>query len=365
MSATAASPVARRVAALDQFRGYTMAGMFLVNFIGGFAAVHPQFGHHGTYCSYADTIMPGFFFAVGFAFRLTHTRRVARHGAPGAARHAIWRNTKLLLIGAFVYNLGNFFGIPAALREGRGAAFLWEIATVDSFQPLVHIAVASLWILPVIGLSARARWAYLVFSCALHLLNLHVFYYDFAYGHVIDGGPLGFLGWAVPTLVGSLVCDVVRATPAPGAQGRHMAGWALGLMVAGYALACLNLWGTPGHYLVEPPFVPPSGAVDLWTMSQRTASPSYMLFGAGFSVAVYLLFVLVSDAWGWQLGIFRTFGKNPLFGYLNSEALRMALSPLLERDATLSAVLFVFAIHFLIIYATLRYLEHRGWYWRL
>ena len=30
--------------------------------------------HHNTYCSYADTIMPQFFFAVGFAYRLTFLR---------------------------------------------------------------------------------------------------------------------------------------------------------------------------------------------------------------------------------------------------------------------------------------------------
>ncbi len=29
-----------RIASLDQFRGYTVAGMILVNFIGGFEAVH-------------------------------------------------------------------------------------------------------------------------------------------------------------------------------------------------------------------------------------------------------------------------------------------------------------------------------------
>ena len=51
-----------RIASLDQFRGYTVAGMLLVNFLGGYQAVPAVLKHHNTYCSYADTIMPQFFF---------------------------------------------------------------------------------------------------------------------------------------------------------------------------------------------------------------------------------------------------------------------------------------------------------------
>ena len=69
MDATAAQPTparADRIASLDQFRGYTVVGMLLVNFLGGYKAVPALLKHHNTYCSYADTIMPQFLFAVGF-----------------------------------------------------------------------------------------------------------------------------------------------------------------------------------------------------------------------------------------------------------------------------------------------------------
>ena len=75
------SAPAQRIVSLDQFRGYTVAGMFLVNFLGSYAAVPYILKHHHDYCSYADTIMPHFLFAVGFAFRLTFERRVQREGA--------------------------------------------------------------------------------------------------------------------------------------------------------------------------------------------------------------------------------------------------------------------------------------------
>ncbi len=95
----------RRIVSLDQFRGYTVAGMLLVNFLGGYQVVPAILKHHNTYCSYADTIMPQFFFAVGFAYRLTFLRRVQTVGYGLAAAAAIRRNLGLILIGFVVYHL--------------------------------------------------------------------------------------------------------------------------------------------------------------------------------------------------------------------------------------------------------------------
>src|SRR3954447_18618406 len=63
------------IVSLDQFRGYTVVGMFLVNFAAGFAVLPETIHHHHTHFSYADSIMPQFFFAVGFALRLVLFRR--------------------------------------------------------------------------------------------------------------------------------------------------------------------------------------------------------------------------------------------------------------------------------------------------
>ena len=48
--------------------------------LGVFREVPAILKHHNTYCSYADTIMPQFFFAVGFAYRLTFLRRLHSAG---------------------------------------------------------------------------------------------------------------------------------------------------------------------------------------------------------------------------------------------------------------------------------------------
>src|ERR1700728_1961767 len=83
-----------RIVSMDQFRGYTVAGMFVVNFVGGLNAFPEVMKHHNglPYFSYADTIMPSFLFAAGFSYRLSALRRFARLGAPRAYRHFVVRS---------------------------------------------------------------------------------------------------------------------------------------------------------------------------------------------------------------------------------------------------------------------------------
>lgn len=159
----------RRIISLDQFRGYTVAGMLLVNFLGGYRTIHALLKHHNTYCSYADTIMPQFFFAVGFAYRLTFLRRLHSEGYAKAAAAAIRRNLGLILIGFVVYHLdGKVSSWEELKRLGLGG-FLGQAFHRELFQALVHIALTSIWVLPVIAARAPARLLYLVGSAGLHL----------------------------------------------------------------------------------------------------------------------------------------------------------------------------------------------------
>src|SRR5439155_10050468 len=92
--------ISSRIISLDQYRGYTVAGMILVNYLGGFAVTHPVpvLEHHNTYFSYADTIMPGFHFAVGFALRLVLLKRIATLGRRRAYGSIVRRSLGLILL---------------------------------------------------------------------------------------------------------------------------------------------------------------------------------------------------------------------------------------------------------------------------
>jgi predicted acyltransferase len=354
---TGASP---RIGSLDQFRGYTVAGMLLVNFLGRFAVTHPILKHHNTYCSYADTIMPQFFFAVGFAYRLTLLRRIARDGPRAAYLHAWGRNVGLILFGLVYHHLDGGVKSWDELRALGLWGFLATAFAREPFQTLVHIGLASIWVMPVMAARSSALALYAVGSGFLHLALSSGFYFEHAWHRpVIDGGPLGFLTWSLPLLAGALAYDAVARQGTRRALRPILAG-ALVLMALGYGLSCIGA----GAW-VEPPFVPPTRPVGLWTMSQRTGSVSYQTFSAGFSLAVYALFLAACDIGSLRLGLFRTFGTNALVAYVLHGMVAEAMAPYLPKDAPLWYVAAGFALYFGLTYLFVRHLERQGVFIRM
>ncbi len=365
-----------RLVSLDQFRGYTVAGMFLVNFLGDYAAIPEIFKHHGTYFSYADTIMPQFFFAVGFAYRLTFLRGLEKNGAWPTYRHAIMRNLGLILLGAVFYNLDGRADTWEALKSMGVYGFLTTAFRSNFFEALTHIGVTGLWVLPVIGARTSVYLAFMAVSAAVHLALSYGFYFDWAQ-HIaaIDGGPLGFMSWTLPTLMGAWACDVVRSRGARKALA-PMAGWAAMLMLAGYALACVSalrhtVFGIEpvvtgwARWFAAPPFVPPIHPHDMWTMDQLAGSVSYMTFSAGFSLLVYAGFAVACDIGTFNVGVFRTLGTNALFAYIAHYLVMESVTPYVPRDCPLWFALFGFSIFFVISYLFVRHLEKHDIYIRL
>lgn len=359
--ATASPPAGPRLASLDQFRGYTVAGMFLVNYVGSFAVMPAVLKHHNTYCSYADTIMPHFLFAVGFALRLVLLRNIAAMGAAAAYTRALRRITLLFLIGFVFYQLD----LEAPIRGG-GWVSLWKPVTLgtlwrDTFQTLVHIAVTSLWVLPVMAGPAWARVAFGAVSAGLHIWASSTFWYPLLHEkRVIDGGPLGFLTWTLCAVAGSFAYDFRQSR---GARGSliPLLGWGTGLMIAGYGLSCLGAGGP----VAAPPFMPPAGAVDMWTMSQRAGSVTYLAFGAGFSMVVYAAFVWWCDIRGRSSAVLGILGANALAGYLLHALVDVPFTALKDKDDPLWLALLLTA-GFMAVTTTLVWLlNRRGWYLRL
>src|SRR5438105_4991442 len=163
-----------------------------------------------------------------------------------------------------------------------------------------------------------------------------------------------------------------------GQDGRRafarLLGWGAALMLAGYALSCLNpltqLEGPLSAHdasslLVEPPFVAPTRPVNLWTMNQRAGSLSYLTFGAGLSLTVYALFVLLCDMKRLELGIFRTLGTNALAGYVIHDLVGDAIKPYAPKDAPLWYVLVMTGLFLSICYLFIRHLENNKLFLRL
>jgi hypothetical protein len=307
--------------------------------------------------------MPQFFFAVGFAYRLTFLRRLATEGSRQAVRAVVARCLGLILIGFVLYHLDGKVASWSDLKALGLRGFLGQAFRRELFQTLVHIALASLWILPVIGAATRYRIGFLAASMVLHLILSHAFYFDYAWKiPVIDGGPLGFLSWSIPTIVGSLAYDAVcRPGPSPVGLAVRLFAWAGVLIAAGYGMSCL------GPVIPPPPFVSPEKGtqVSMWTMSQRTGSVSYLTFAAGFSLMVYAVFVLICDLCGYRVGIFRAFGRNALAAYILHSLVADAVKPYMPGDSPLWYVVAGFLLYFGICYVLIRYLEKQDLFLRL
>ncbi len=370
-----------RIISLDQFRGYTVLGMFFVNFVGGCVFIPAFFKHHHTYLSYADTIMPQFFLAAGFAYRLTWLRRFEKDGIGAATRRALWRNLGLILFGMVFHHLDGRYETWAKLQDVGVGGVLREAFQRNPFQTLTHIGVTGLWVLPVIGLRARWRVLYMIVSAVVFLVLSEQFYYAWVMKRPgIDGGPLGFLTWTIPMLAGSLACDAVLNRPGSSGMGRLL-GWGIVLVLLGYGLSCLNRVTPPStlpegaglrDVLVEPPFVPPANPdrpgqppFNLWTMSQRAGSVSYLTCSTGISLIVLALFRLVCDGWRWRLYYLDLLGQNALAGYIIHDLVADTEKPFMPKDSPLWYVLAAFGVYLAIISLFLRHLEKHRLYLRL
>jgi predicted acyltransferase len=545
-------PTPARSAALDQFRGYTVVGMCLANFLAPFAAIHSVLKHNDTYFSYADTIMPGFLFVVGFAFRLTYLKRRRVQDPWPTALAYVRRSGKLLLLSLLIYffigDIPRWFNVremPAEFMQSArksGAttatektddkrlptfdvdrnlsssasslsstavssaverlrawhALTWpeqlfvhwrvlsaKLIKSELWETLAIIGATQLVVLPWIGSPFWLRLTAMAVLGAAHGLLSYWIGWDFLYGikgnwlsqawmtgsdRGWDGGIFGPINWAVVMLGGTLAYDLVVASTSPRLAIARLAVWGLAFMAIGYCMSCLtrlydldrtelaemrarsqqeaeeisalnaaleerrlalkrlresaeeqathaaardeeqlqativalevrirdapdlSLAPSPvrppwerlkgrslGQLLAEPPFVAPPAdepesnrapAVELrlrnyWMLGKRMPNLSFVTFATGFQFALLALFSAACDVGGLRIGMFRTFGTNPLAAYFIHGGMGLVLAVVVPHDASLAVCLVGFAITFAITYWLVRYLERAGIYWRL
>ena len=100
-------------------------------------------------------------------------------------------------------------------------------------------------------------------------------------------------------------------------------------------------------------------------MSQRAGSLSYLLFSAGWSLALYAVFRRVCDECGWSLPVFRDLGRNALAAYVLHFLVMDAVLRFCPRDSPAWWAVLTCALHFCVIWWWVRWLNARGLFLRL
>jgi len=408
--ALAPAPASGRIVSMDQFRGYTVVGMIVVNFVGGLNAIHDILKHHNVYFSYADTIMPSFMFAAGFSYRLTMTRRLAQVGPRQAYGRVVMRGLALVLISLMMYGFGDKFSSWKEMNLESARNFIIGLIKADLWEVLAIIGVAQILLLPFIGLGTRGRAITLLAFLVTHIVISDLFNFNFVHGKpnwldnllgtngktAWDGGTFGLLAWGAIMLGGTLAYDLLSTQP-PAKSASKLLGWGTALMILAYGLSCLTTlydvepgsspsneavaaspvrpplgkifqrpWKT---LLAEPPFVaPPPPELrkhNYWMMNKRMVSLPFTLFALGFSSALYSLFILACDVGSLRIGAFRTFGQNPLATYVIHHSVEMSLLTLVPKDSPLWWCLVGIAAFFTINYLFIRSLEKNKIFLRL
>ncbi len=289
-----ALPAQDRIHSIDQFRGYAVLGMFVVNYLGHYPC-HFNYHHNDYFLSYADTIMPMFMFVVGISFRFTLVKRLATSGYLRTYAGYFRRSLALVLISVVLSGIGQnfetyqeFFTDPqtnqsaeaewAEFQEGNAEtdvppnfADQWLLLGklfVKSYvwETLAVIGLTQLFVLPFVHLRFWSRVAILVVLGAAHVWLSQWFAWQFFYGYMIDGnyvdldnglnnwmgqlwgtgnnrgwdgGLFGILTWGFTMLAGTLCYDLMDRS-APWTTIKTFLRWGAAFLILGYAMSCLS-----------------------------------------------------------------------------------------------------------------------------
>lgn len=272
LDAAPALPVKKiRIHSMDQFRGFIILSMFIVN--QGVLRDYRLFAHNGWFAQFADMIMPGFIFAVGFSFRLTASRRALDLPNRQMIVSYLRRSLILILLVVGIPGIFGLFDLPDFNQPPKSyaGAVNPDAAAGDSLIPtyfFMHcwywfisifriqlcnvlgiIALTQIWVLPFILTSPRTRIIAMAVFGLTHVLITYWFNWDYMKGdpNIVDqflnlkprsswdGGFFGNLDWAVVMLAGSLSYDLVKNVDQFWLSTKRMLAWGMLLMLLGYA----------------------------------------------------------------------------------------------------------------------------------
>ncbi len=417
MSNSTTSP---RLLSIDQFRGYSVAAMFIVNFVGGLAVTHHVLKHNNTHFSYADSIMPSFIFICGFSYRMTWLKRIADIGRQAATATYLRRSLALLLLSLILTAFNSKFKTWNEMTTANVLKFVSELLKANLWEVLGIIGAIQILLIPLIGKASLIRATALLGFAVLHAFLSWSFNYEFVYGRpnwmdayfgaagkrAWDGGFFGLISWAEIMLAGTLAHDMVMGKSVSRSTA-NLASVGLLMMLLGYGMSCMTrLYDITNSsaeqvavaqsttaavsqvaldpvlppfqqaagrawtdLLAEPPLVPPPPATarqfNYWMMDKRIVTQSFVFFSSGVAMFLFALFRYACDGRQCAWWLFDVFGKNPLAAYIIHHLVAVAILAIVPSDSSLAWSLLGLAIYFGITLTFVLFLDRRKLYLRL
>ncbi len=306
-----------RLISLDAFRGFTIAGMILVNNPGSWGNIYPQLAHASwNGWTFTDFIFPFFLWIVGVSMTFSFAVRKTKGDD----------NTKLLLgvlrRSAIMFGLGIFLtGFPFGLLWGhhldwatiRIPGVLQRIAICYLISSMIYLNTSMRGVILSIGALFVTYWLFM-FYYPVPEIGAGVFekgrnfaaYIDsmFLSGHMWSAtktwdpeGLFSTLPAIASSLIGAVTGDYLRQSPQ---EKTEKSVW---MFVFGSAFlligAILDMWMPINK--------------SLWTVS-------YTLFMAGWALCIFGIFYFLIDAKGikkWAYP-FIVYGMNAIFVFVLS-----------------------------------------------
>ncbi|OGR90726.1 MAG: hypothetical protein A3J74_05750 [Elusimicrobia bacterium RIFCSPHIGHO2_02_FULL_57_9] len=296
----------QRYESIDQFRGFAILSMVLVNVLGRFA-VMPETFRHARFesLSFADSVAPFFFFIVGVGFRLAFLRNQTESGTASALALMFKRCLLLMLIGVFVYHF-------------NARRIFWDALTQIGFGGIIA--------LPVIGaenIFYRAVWPLIYAALLLFIGNIR-----------FHGAPLEIESatWPLLILMGSLAADWIKDSRRNFTSKSSVSGTAI--------LIC--------------------GLIVYWLVPGVVAACALVYLGLSF--LLFVVFYYLTDVWKRPLPHLTTLGRNALIVYILHYYIEDDMRKLIPDNAGFSAAVLAFSVVYVGCYATAKYLETRKYF---
>ncbi|MFL7891235.1 MAG: heparan-alpha-glucosaminide N-acetyltransferase domain-containing protein [Anaerolineales bacterium] len=258
----------QRIEAIDQFRGFAIICMVLINY-GMSIQTMPAWLEHAPDIglTFPDLGAPAFIFAIGLTFGLSYHRRVEENGLPATIGHFMRRYLAILGMGAII---------------AAGETLLGRNTSGVDWGVLQAIGCAGILTLAVIQLPMGVRLGF-----GLGLLTLYQLLLDRYWLETVlrspHGGLIGALSWSALLIIATVFGDLYHSP----ARRRYFPAVSLLFLIAGLFSAI---------------FVP---------VSKNRVSASYVLITLAASGLIFSLFYLSQI----QLNYFSAWGRNPILLY--------------------------------------------------